>query len=572
MAYLVLARKYRPATFSEVVGQEHVTRTIRNAFASGRLGHAFLFSGLRGVGKTSVARILAKALNCTDRQETNEPCGRCMSCREIEEGRSLDVVEMDAASHTGVDDIRDLRESVMYAAGEGKYKVYIIDEVHMLSKNAFNALLKTLEEPPPRVIFILATTEPHKVPVTIHSRCQRYDFRRIPSASMAGHLAAICEKEGVQISRDSLRRIAIAAEGSLRDSQSLLDQILSYAGDQVSDEDVNMVLGSLDRDKLLQILTACVEADPGNALKVLGEMIDNGADPLRIALDLLEIMRSIMILLEVDDTADLIDLPEGELDALRSLAPRAEPGILRVQFAILARGEERLRRSAQQRLHLELALVHMARAGEIVPVAEGGPSPAGSGGSGAGGGRKRSFTPSEKPGRFSSSKEDAEAPRDLSAPPAFEGIETPMETWEQLVEFINGRAPAIGSMLEQLIPRNVAGEEVVIGGKRGEIYLEVLQEKEKLSELKALLREFFNRDMRVKFVEMEAKERARNHNVIEKREQRESDLERKIKKETRDHPMVREAMEIFGGELKSVKVLGKSTKDPEDMPPKEEEL
>ncbi|UCF89367.1 MAG: hypothetical protein JSV70_03775, partial [bacterium] len=229
-------------------------------------------------------------------------------------------------------------------------------------------------------------------------------------------------------------------------------------------------------------------------------------------------------------------------------------------------------RSAQQRLHLELALVHMARAGEIVPVAEGGPSPAGSGGSGAEGGRKRSFTPSEKPERFSSSKEDTEAPRDLSAPPAFEGIETPMETWEQLVEFINGRAPAIGSMLEQLIPRNVAGEEVVIGGKRGEIYLEVLQEKEKLSELKALLREFFNRDMRVKFVEMEAKERARNHNVIEKREQRESDLERKIKKETRDHPMVREAMEIFGGELKSVKVLGKSTKDPEDMPPKEEEL
>lgn len=572
MSYLVLARKYRPATFSEVVGQEHVTRTILNAFASGRLGHAFLFSGLRGVGKTSVARILAKALNCTDKQETNEPCGHCMSCREIEEGRSLDVVEMDAASHTGVDDIRELRESVMYAAAEGKYKVYIIDEVHMLSKNAFNALLKTLEEPPPRVIFILATTEPHKVPVTIHSRCQRYDFRRISSASIAGHLAAICEKEGVDISRDSLRRIAIAAEGSLRDSQSLLDQILSYAGNEITDEDVNMVLGSLDREKLLQILSACVDADPGKALKVLGEMIDNGADPVRIALDLLEILRSVMILMEVEDPIDLIDLPEGELEVLRSLAQRADPGVLRVQFAVLARGEERLRRSAQQRLHLELALVHMARAGEIVPVGTGG----GASGSRSGSQRpiveRKAPPPSDRPEDDSPPREEAEAFHDPSPPPAFEAIETPMETWEQLVDFINGKAPAIGSMLEQLIPRNVAGEELVIGGKRGEIYLEVLQEKEKMAELKALLKEFFKRDMRIKFVEMESKERARNHNVVEKREQRESDLARKIKKETRDHPMVKEAMEIFGGELKSVKVLGKSTREPEDIPPKEEEL
>jgi DNA polymerase-3 subunit gamma/tau len=572
MSYLVLARKYRPSTFSQVVGQEHVTRTIRNAFGSGRLGHAFLFSGLRGVGKTSVARILAKTLNCTDEQHTDEPCGHCDSCREIDESRSLNVVEMDAASHTGVDDIRELRESVMYAASENKYKVYIIDEVHMLSKNAFNALLKTLEEPPPRVIFILATTEPHKVPVTIHSRCQRYDFRRISSASIAKHLASICEKEGVKISHDSLRRVAIAAEGSLRDSQSLLDQVLSYAGDEVADEDVSVVLGSLDRGRLMEILGACVDSDPGSALKVLGEMIDNGADPVRIALDLLEIIRSLMILLEVEDTADLVDLPEGELEALRAMMERSDPAALRMQFAILARGEERMRRSPQQRIHLELALVHMARSRELVPV--------GAAGSGEGSGDTGSRPPSKTavPASPEVVQEKEPAPSnthvhyDPGAAPAFAGIETPRETWEQLLEFVSGKAPGIGSMLEQLIPRSMAGEELIIGGKRGEIYLEVLQEKEKMSELKVLLREFFSRDMRVKFVEMEAEERARNHNVVEKRQQKESDLERKIKKETKEHPMVKEAMDIFGGELKSIKVLGKATREPEDMESKEEEL
>jgi DNA polymerase-3 subunit gamma/tau len=573
MAYLVLARKYRPAAFSEVVGQEHVTRTLRNAFGSGRLGHAFLFSGLRGVGKTSVARILAKTLNCTDEQYTDEPCGQCDSCREIDEGRSLDVVEMDAASHTGVDDIRELRESVMYAAAEGKYKVYIIDEVHMLSKSAFNALLKTLEEPPPRVIFILATTEPHKVPVTIHSRCQRYDFRRISSADIAGHLATICEKENVEISHDSLRRIAIAAEGSLRDSQSILDQVLSYAGDHATDDDVNVVLGSLDRDKLMQILSACIDTDSGTALRTLGEMIDNGADPMRITLDLLEIIRSVMILLEVEDPTDLIDLPEGEIETIRSMAERADPAALRMQFAILARGEERMRRSSQQRLHLELALVHMARSQEIVPVGMGSSPPRSEGGGGHRPAERR--TPSSSPDtpeEDSALPVETEASLDPSTTPAFAGIETPRETWEQLVEFINGKAPGIGSMLEQLIPQNVAGEELVIGGRKGEIYLELLQEQEKMSELQALLREFFNREVRVKFVEMDAEERARNHNVVEKRQQKESDLARKIKKETRDHPMVKEAMEIFEGELKSVKVLGKATREPEDMQSKEEEL
>lgn len=563
MSYLVLARKYRPATFEEVVGQEHVTRTLRNAIRSGRIGHAFLFSGLRGVGKTSVARILAKTLNCNDVEHQDEPCGRCVSCTEIDEGRSLDVVEMDAASHTGVDDIRELKEAVMYAPAEDRYKVYIIDEVHMLSRNAFNALLKTLEEPPPRVVFILATTEPHKVPVTIHSRCQRYDFRRISSASMVRHLAAMCENEGVTISTDSLKRIAIAAEGSLRDSQSLLDQVLSYSGEQVADEDVNLVLGRLDRDRLMEILSLCEESRTGDALTSLGEMIDNGADPLRVALDLIEIMRSLMILMEVPDPEGLLDLPEGEMETLERMSGSADAADMRMQFAILTRAEERMRRSSQPRFHLELALVHMSRVREIIPVDQ-----------------TSQVFKREKVKKAEPRSDEVDpaqfapqtnGPAAASTGPAFAGIDTPEETWEQLLRFVSGKAPNIGSMLEQLIPVKMTDEEVIIGGRKGELCLDVLQERDKANELQALMRDFFSRDVTVNFRAMDAMEREKNHNAIEKRQKKESDLARKIRRETKEHPAVIDALEMFQGEIESVKILGQVAKDATQMEDKEEE-
>jgi len=569
VSYLVLARKYRPATFGEVVGQEHVTRTLQNAVRSGRIGHAFLFSGLRGVGKTSVARILAKTLNCQDAQHQDEPCGRCESCAEIDAGRSLDVVEMDAASHTGVDDIRELREAVMYAPGKDRYKVYIIDEVHMLSKNAFNALLKTLEEPPPRVVFILATTEPHKVPITIHSRCQRYDFRRIPSTAMADHLASICGKEGVTISSDSLRRIAISAEGSLRDSQSLLDQVVSFSGENVADEDVNLILGTLDKGRLMEIIAMCGDNRPGDALRTLGEIIDDGADPIRITLDLLEILRSLMIFLEVPEVDGILDLPEGEMAALKTIARSADPAIIRIQFALLARGEERMRRSSQPRFHLELALVHMAHAGEIIPVGHAGPAP----GPGAKGKTGKAPGPvaeaaGEEPSRTG---EPVEGVATGSAVPAFAGIETPEETWEQLLRFVSGKAPNIGSMLEQLIPVKVSDEEVIIGGRKGELCLDILQEREKAKELQTLINEFLNRDVEVRFRAMDLEERENNHNAVEKRQKKESDLARKIKRETKENPVVKSALEVFEGEIESVRVLGQTAMETSPEEGKEEE-
>jgi len=565
MAYLVLARKYRPASFAEVVGQDHITRTLRNAIGSGRLGHAFLFSGLRGVGKTSVARILAKTINCMDDQFVDEPCGKCSSCVEIDESKSFDVVEMDAASHTGVDDIRELREAVMYAPGEDRYKVYIIDEVHMLSRNAFNALLKTLEEPPPRVIFVLATTEPHRVPVTIHSRCQNYDFRRIPSVTISGHLRSICETEGIEISDDSLRQIAIAAEGSLRDSQSLLDQVISFAGSNVSDEDVNLVLGTLDRDMLLSIIEACVESNSGQALKLLGEMIDDGADPVRIALDTLELIRALLIVTEVGGSSGILDMPEGEIARLEDLAGKVIPAHVRMQFAMLSRGEERMRRSPQPRFHLELALVHMARVDEIAPSGQQATlSPAS--GSKAGpdaGGLKHSAG--------STDEEEPVPPRQTSAP-AFASIETPAETWEKLVSFIVGKAPGIGSMLEQLVCTKLAGDELIIGGKKGELYLDVLEEREKKGELEILVKEFFKRKVAVRLVSLDQEERQRNNNIIENKQKKETDFARKIKKETEAHQAIAGALEIFDGKLVDVKVLGSASMETTDVQDKEEEL
>jgi DNA polymerase-3 subunit gamma/tau len=580
MAYLVLARKYRPSNFTEVVGQDHVTRTLRNAIRSGRLGHAFLFSGLRGVGKTSVARILAKTLNCTDDSQVDEPCNKCESCLEIDEGKSLEVVEMDAASHTGVDDIRELREAVMYAPGEGRHKVYIIDEVHMLSRNAFNALLKTLEEPPPRVVFILATTEAHRVPVTIHSRCQTYDFRRIPSSTIARHLSSICETEELKISDDSLRRIAIAAEGSLRDSQSLLDQVISFAGNEVSDDDVNLVLGTLDRDLLISLVSACVEGRPGDALRNLGVMVDNGADPLRIVLDLMEIFRSLLILLEVGEP-DLLDIPEGELMKLSEVAAGADAAAVRFQFAMLSRGEERMRRAPQPRFHLELAVVHMARAGEVVPVDGSTPLPPAGGGPGPA--RKKNPSPKSKPLPVDSapSRPEENSPATAEEPtasaasgsaPAFAAIETPEETWEKLVGFILGKSPSIGSMLEQLVVMSLAGSELVIGGKKGEFVLEVFDAREKKLELDGLVEEFFSREMKVTLKALEPEERKQNGSIVEKKEKQESDLNRKIKRETEEHQAVKNAVDIFDGTIKEIRVLGGSMKNTVELPGKEEEL
>lgn len=278
MSYVVLARRYRPQRFADLVGQEHVSQTLKNAFKLGRTAHAYLFTGPRGVGKTSAARIMAKALRCENRTEDFEPCGQCPSCKSIADGSSMDVIEIDAASNTGVDNIRELRDSVGYMATEGKYRVFIIDEVHMLSTAAFNALLKTLEEPPPHVVFIFATTELHKVLPTIISRCQRFDFKRIPESVIQASLKTICQSENIAIDEASLRALALEADGCLRDAQSLLDQSIALCGTSIDIASLESALGIVDRKSFFALVTSIARHETAKALELASQISDKGMD------------------------------------------------------------------------------------------------------------------------------------------------------------------------------------------------------------------------------------------------------------------------------------------------------
>jgi len=359
MSYMVMARKWRPASFEEVVAQDHVTKTLENALRSGRIAHAYLFSGPRGVGKTTTARILARAVNCVN-GPTPTPCGACPICEHIGSGKSLDVIEIDGASHRGIDEIRELREAVRYAPSESKYKVYIIDEVHMLTTEAFNALLKTLEEPPEHVVFIFATTEPHKIPATILSRCQRFDFRRISTDHIVDRLSGIAEKEEIQVDRDALFLLARKADGALRDAESLLDQLASFEEARISPELVEEVLGLVDRDVLFGLTDAIVGHDAKGSLELVDRVIDEGRDPDEFVLSLMEHLRNLLFVKIEDDLAK-IDLLESDRPRYEEASTAfTEEDLLRM-IQMLSDLEADLGRSSQPRLRLELTMVKLAK-------------------------------------------------------------------------------------------------------------------------------------------------------------------------------------------------------------------
>jgi DNA polymerase-3 subunit gamma/tau len=361
MSYLVLARKWRPQTFGQIIGQPHVTKTLENAIQVRRVAHSYLFTGARGVGKTSVARILAKALNC-ERGISAHPCNECSNCREITQGNAMDVLEIDGASNRGIDSIRELRETIRYRPAKSPHKIYIVDEVHMLTTEAFNALLKTLEEPPAHVIFIFATTEPHKIPATILSRCQRFDFRRIATSQILAHLQGISREEQLPLSEAVLYSIAREAEGSMRDAQSLLEQILAFSGEGLVDTEILDLLGVIDRQSVQKVAHAIVQADAMSCLAVVADLYQRGIDIKRFCHQLCEYFRNLLfVALGSQAAAAWLDLPAEELQVLQGEVQATSAESLQLYCQMILKGEEDIRRSNLPRITLEMLLLRLTQ-------------------------------------------------------------------------------------------------------------------------------------------------------------------------------------------------------------------
>ena len=534
MPYTVLARKWRPQTFDQVVGQTTVTRTLKNALASGRIGHAFLLSGPRGVGKTTTARVLAKALNCaTGDAPRPEPCGQCASCQEIAAGTSMDVQEIDGATHNGVEQVRELRESARYNPARDRFKIWIIDEVHMLSMGAFNALLKTLEEPPPRVKFIFATTEYHKIPDTIVSRCQQYDFRLIPARELLVHLREVATGEKVSVSDETLGRIARAAEGSVRDALSLFDQVLSFSGQEVRDEDVSALLGLIDRELLLAVSRGVAAGDSLALLEAVESLADHGVDYRNFVRELLLHFREVLLLkLAPPGSPLLASLPPEERERLRPLGEAfSEEDLLRV-VEVLTDADTELRLAQDPRVTVELALLKLVQLRRLLPFAdlvERVERMA----QGAAAGAPRAPAPAHA----------AAAPPPRTAPPATPPDPLPAPA---------GPADLLGALAAQARPslaQPLRGAQVREEGDA--VVLEVQPDfyrlaESHLDEYLDLLRKVSGRPRKVRIVSAEAPVAAAAPSPAE--EQR-----RRTRDEAVGEPAVQEALDLFGGRVVDVR-------------------
>src|SRR5262245_36412412 len=527
MAYQVLALKYRPSTFDQVVGQRTVVQTLKNSLTHGRIGHAYLFSGARGVGKTTVARLLAKALNCV-KGSTIAPCNECDACKEIAASSSLDVLEIDGASNNSVDDVRELRETVRYSPSRDRYRIFIIDEVHMLSNSAFNALLKTLEEPPPRVVFIFATTEYRKIPVTILSRCQHFEFKRIAQSEIAAHLGKICASEGVTISPYALGLIARLADGSLRDSQSTLDQVIAYSGSTVQDEDVRSILGVLDRDLLLAFVEKLAERESADILGLIDQVLETGHDPGLFLNNLMEQVRDLLLLKIVSDPGKSLGLAEDDLKALGSLKERfSQEDLLRILDAI-AREETRIRYSPQPRYLLEALAVRLCHLTHLEPLENLLAKFSGSGDAPAapapskrenrapatesapvrppgGPAKKPGLDPSLFSGGFesmSAPSPQVEAEPSLPVPPSGKAIEEEAQAREQveaILERIHNERSALWGFLSHAVFFNLTGNSFVISLPEDKaLFRASIERKEYLAVIRSIVEAVTGRKVEVK--------------------------------------------------------------------------
>ena len=627
MDYQVSARKFRPGTFEELIGQPHVVQTLRNAILRQQVAHAYLFSGMRGVGKTTAARILAKALNCgrseapsgadgperspeqSRRGPTPEPCGQCESCLEITRGNSVDVIEIDGASNTGVDDVRELRENVKFSPFRGTYRIYIIDEVHMLSNSAFNALLKTLEEPPPHAVFIFATTEVHKIPPTITSRCQHFNFRRIPRREIIARLQEVVTHVGVTINERSLGAMARASEGSMRDALSLLDQAVAFGGQSITEHDVDEMLGAVPNELVSRLVQTVVTQDPAAAVALVGEVVDHGYDLRAYCGAVVERMRHLMIAAVVpgfEQAQGLMDLPDEEVKHLLTEAKSFSVEQVQEVFHLFAQAEDRLRSTAHPRFVFEVAAVRAARllqsGAQVTRQAETGRSPQ----------PQVASMPAEKPrpasgappspvrqpdhragtsGRpfgsasFDSAQDRPPAPvsgqggrpsppaqkiptsNAASAPraarPAAEAKSAPQpkpaspgsppaireEDWQRVVESVIQDSPNIGTHLEMGTLVKIEGNQVIVGfPKTAAVACSRIQKEETRALIAKVCQTIAGASIHLRVVELTG-EPGDGLTIRQMRTKRREQDDEALLEQARANPMVKQAMELFGGEV-----------------------
>ena len=546
MSYVVLARKWRPQRFEDVVGQPHVVQTLTNAISAERIAHAYLFSGARGIGKTSVARILAKALNCAQGPSPS-PCNQCESCKEITKSASIDVFEIDGASNRGIDEIRELRENVRYLPARSSYKIYIIDEVHMLTAPAFNALLKTLEEPPPHVVFIFATTEVHRVPITITSRCQLFDFRRIPAAEIMDHLRHIAQEEHIQISDVSLRVLAREAEGSMRDAQSLLEQMIAFSGKTISDEDLLEVLGVIDHQELFSTATAIIEGDAVRCLETIERLYLHGHDLRRFCQELAEHFRNLLVMKMSIEPQKLVDLTDAELTELKEQADKVSSSTLQQFFHFLLKGEEEIRRSSNPKLVLEMSLLRLTELPKVMDmdevisqmlkleqkIATGGQPMAEP--------RRRE----EDAGQQEVSVGYSQTEETNTGDPKVVA-DSPLAKWQAVLKRMRQEKPALAASLERVSAREPKPDLLELDFNGHEFDYEMVKERESFGLLNRVSREIFGEKMKISLIA--------GGEEIRRKQKGKTDRQRLQQRKALKHPLVTEALEIFGGEIVEVKV------------------
>jgi DNA polymerase-3 subunit gamma/tau len=499
MSYLALYRKYRSQTFDEVMGQRHVTQTLKNALRTGKVAHAYLFCGPRGTGKTTTARLIAKALNC-DAAPTDNPCNKCEPCIRITEGRSMDVIEIDAASNRGIDDIKELREQVRYAPTQERYKCYIIDEVHQLSADAFNALLKTLEEPPPHVYFILATTEAHRVPKTIVSRCQRFDFRTATVQDLMQNLRRVASAEGIKISEEALWVIARAANGGWRDSLSLLEQVAAYSSDEeISAQEVNAILGSVELPALFALADAVASRNPGEVFLTIDRLVSEGKEPRRLLTALGGHFRDLMLTIAAYEHA--VERFGPELAAqYREQAQKVPPKFLLHAAETLQTAESQLKWSADHRLLLELTLLKLAyevdgrgQEQQTAPPAV----------------RTQQEAPSAKPAASrAETRPPVEQTKALEKPPQTAArpqqrisLEAVLARWHEVRELVRQNSKSLYPLLERTRPLAVDGQMLKIGATKSALNL--LNREQNRKQLEDVVRNLFGVPLGLRFVEAE---------------------------------------------------------------------